>query len=132
MTRRPDRAGFTLLEAVVAVAIMGLAVGGTIMAFVTADQVTRNQNPTDYAEAAGYAQQTAEQFRNHIYAGASLLPTTWTDQPLPSPPLPPSPSILRQGATRLYRVTSEDCDGVGGVGDCYAIEVKVSWTKPSG
>ena len=133
--------GFTLLEAVAALAIMVLAIGGTLMAFVTAERVTRNQNQPDYAEASGYAQQTAEHFRNRIdddpaTPAFTTGPTWQLDQPLPSPPAPPSPSILRQGATRQYRLTREDCD-VNGVIDllvdkCYAIEVKVSWTKPSG
>lgn len=128
--------GFTLLELVAALVVMVLAIGGTLTAFLTADRVSQHHNQTAYAEASGYAQQTAERFRNRIAADSPWrtggLPSGWQDDAFAGQaPEPPSPSIRRQGATRRYRVTPQDCDRVGGVGDCYAIEVKVCWDDPA-
>ena len=38
-------------------------------------------------------------------------------------------SILTGGARRCYRVASQDCDGVGGAGDCLSVQVNVCWNS---
>ncbi|MBI3010979.1 MAG: prepilin-type N-terminal cleavage/methylation domain-containing protein [Candidatus Omnitrophica bacterium] len=135
-------AGFSLVEVLVASAVGAVVVGGSMMAFVAASRMMQTQNTPAFSEAAGYAQQTLEKYRNMIacdspwfVAGTCLpsasLPTTWTEDPLPLSGSGGTESFLSTGAKRCYRVTSQDCDGASGVGDCFAVEAQVCWNGAS-
>lgn len=128
--------GFTLLEIVAASVTIAVVTSGTFMAYVAASRMTRAQNEPGVAEANLYARETIERFRNLIACDSPWfdlttcnpsagLPTAWTADPLPVSA--GSQSILNTGASRCYRVTSQDCDGIGGVDDCLAVEVRVCW-----
>ena len=129
--------GFSLLEVLVASVITLVVVVGTAAAFVTAARMTRAQSNTGNIEAAGYARETVERFRNMIacdspwFDPATCAPTSipagWQPDPLPG--AAGSESILATGMLRCYRVTQQDCDGVGGVGDCLAVEARVCWNN---
>ena len=112
--------------------IVFLSAGGVMTMAATATRVTRTHNTQTSAEAVGYARQTLERFRNRIAADSPWItggpPVGWQDDPLPNMPQLP-PSILSAGAARKYRVTPQDCDGVGGPGDCFSVEVKVCWNQ---
>jgi len=129
MSRRPG--GYTLVEVVVASFLASVVAGGTMMAFVTAARMTQRQGDVRFAEASGLAQQTVEKFRNYVEAGqpwlTSKAPLGWCLDQLPSSVVAGTESILKMSARRCYRVTPEDCDGVGGPGDCYALQVAVCW-----
>ena len=133
--------GFTITEVLIASLIAAVVAGGTMMSFVTAARITRAKSNVGTAEASNYARETAEKYRNYIAcdspwfnattcAPTGGLPTTWQEDALPAPdPLANSESILIGGASRRFCVTAKDCDGggVGGPGNCYAIQVKVCW-----
>lgn len=130
-------AGFTLIEVMAASAIAAVVASGTMMAFVAAARMSRAPYTYASAEASGYAQQTLEQFRNEVATDSTFLSSkagaTWWTHALP--PAGSTESILNMGgvpARRCYRVTAEDCDGVGGAGDCYAMQAKVCWRSLAG
>ncbi len=137
--------GFTMLEVLVASIVGALIAGGTMMAFVTAARISRNETGPDSAEASAYARETLERLRNDVAADPSPswfqanAGLGWQPDTIPLPPAPgdcptagKNQSILCRGpVTRRYKVTAEDCDGVGGTGDCYAVSVKVCWDDPA-
>ena len=90
-----------------------------------------------HVEASGYAEQTLERFRNMIACdtggGGEWFDTTCAATALPAGVADPLPigSELPGGATRTHTVVPADCDGVGGVGDCFRVIVNVTWTPPS-
>ena len=126
-----QRLGFTLIEVLIGSVIASVVAGGTMMAFVTAARITRRQNAVALAEDSSYAESTLERLRNDVAADEVLLstkaasPSTWWCDNLPISG--GSESILGLNTKRVYRVRAEDCDGVGGPGDCYALQVKVCW-----
>src|SRR3989338_992801 len=129
--------GFTLIEVMAASTIAAVVASGTMMAFVAAARMSRIHNSGALAEDSDFAQETLEGLYNHIATDdttfADEAGSTWHNDPLPPVPAPGtnSESILwRTPTSRRYRVTSEDCDGVGGPGDCYAVTVKVCWNDP--
>lgn len=141
MRSRPLGRGFTLIEVLVASAIGAVVAGGSVMAVVAASRMLRAQSGSGSAEAAQYAQQTLERFRNMIACnspwfnpatcatalGPGGLPTAWTTDPLPAV-TPGTVSILNTASPkRCYRVTEQNCDGVGGPGDCFNVEAQVCW-----
>ena len=143
MTRARDCAGFTFIEMLVASVIAAVVAGGTMAAFVTAGKITRAHNAGSFAEAEGYALQTAEQFRNMIscaqpadlnawFDGSANclptlnIPTAWTTAQLP-PGGGTTKTIQNSAAVRRYRVTEADCDEDGAAGDCLQMSVKVCW-----
>ena len=130
--------GFTLMEILAASVIASVVAGGTLAAYVAAARMTRAQSNTGNAEAAVYARETAERFRdmiacdgNWFTADAACAPTPampggWTADPLPA--AGGTQSILVTGARRCYRVVPQDCDG-GGAGDCFQVDVRVCWNN---
>ena len=135
--------GFTFIELMMASVIATVIAGGTMAAFVTAAKIMREQDVGAYAEANGYAVQAAEQFRNKVgcaqtgelnawfdgspaCAPTGNIPSTWTTAPLPSGG-GTTETIQNDNAVRKYCVVPADCDGVGGVGDCLTVYVKVCW-----
>jgi len=124
-----------LSEVLIASLIVALIAAGTMMAFVAAARMTRAQSNPGVSEATGYVRETAEKFRNYIActppwfdtACAPTLPGGWQADPLPVGG--GSNSILSTPSRRCYQVTPQDCDGVGGVGDCFAIEVRMCWNN---
>lgn len=132
------QAGFTLAELLIGSLIGTVVAGGTMMAFVTATRLNRQQGNPQLVEASLLAQQTIERYRNHMAcdgpwfdpatcAANASLPTAWTSDLLPAPASGGSETMLGPGAKRQFCVTQEDCDGVGGVGDCFAVQVRVCW-----
>ena len=119
------RSGFTLLEVVLAAVIGSVIAGGTMIAFVTALNISHRASGT--SEAAHLAQQTIERFRNRIACddgwfdpatcAASGLPAGWQ----PDGGLPPAITA------RDYQVTA----GCNGEPDCVTVQVRVQWTPPS-
>lgn len=132
------RAGFTLIEIIASSAIAAVVASGTMMAFVTAARLARAQNSTRVAEATDFAQQTLERFRNRVATDDTavfpdLAGAGWQIDPLPPLPLPGTNSeslLWRTPTSRRYQVTSQDCDGDGTAGDCYAVTVRVCWDDP--
>jgi prepilin-type N-terminal cleavage/methylation domain-containing protein len=59
MTENPPPSGFTLLETLVALAILGLALGSSLSVF--GDTLTRSRHAAMEAQAAGVAQTLLEQ-----------------------------------------------------------------------
>lgn len=128
--------GFTLIEVMMAGVISALVAGGTMAAFVTAARITRVQNNPSTTEAVGYARDTVDHLRNMVacdpgqwYAGAGCtpaLPAGWVAEPIGFG-AGGSESILNGPTRRCYRAQPADCDGVGGAGDCVAVEVRVCW-----
>ena len=132
-------AGFTLIEVLVASAIGAVVAGGSVMAVVAASRMLRAQSGSGSAEAAQYAQQTLERFRNMIACSPPWfdavtcapviapggLPTGWTNDPLPLA-TPGTETILTTVSKRCYKVTPQDCDGAPG-NDCFNVEAQVCW-----
>lgn len=133
--------GFTLIEVLVASAIGAVVAGGSVMAVVAASRMLRAQSGSGSAEAAQYAQQTLERFRNMIACNSSWFnPATcvpvlgppmdgnWITDPWdPPPPRPGVDSILNTAnPKRCYRVQPLDCDGVVG-SDCFTVQAQVCW-----
>lgn len=124
--------GFTLIELIAAAALVSVIAGGTMIAFVTALNISRRTSSS--SEAAHLIQQTTERFRNRVACDdawfdpatcntSGALPTAWTaDAVVPAPPIP---------TTRTYRVLPADCDGDGTAGDCLMVQTRVQWTPPS-
>ncbi len=131
-----SRRGMTLVEVVIASVVGALVAGGTMLAFVMAMNMTR-QGSADEAEAMFYTEQTLERFRNRM-----ACDDPWFDparcssngaagpDTLPTPPPNVNSSLLREQAVRDYEIVPEDCDGVGGPGDCYRVTARVQWTPP--
>ncbi len=111
--------------------------------------MTRAPGNSGTVEAGGYARETAERFRACVAcdqtivpaicnggwftedaacAPTAALPVAWTSDPLPGAAAG-TESILTGGARRCYRVASQDCDGVGGAGDCLSVQVNVCWNS---
>ena len=122
--------GTSLIEVLVGSVIGAVLVAGLMAAFLTALRVSEHGGGN--TEAASLAQQTLERFRNEIACG----PGSWFDvacNPSALPANAPDPlggGALYGSGTRSYTVTPADCDGVGGVGDCFKVVAKVSWTQP--
>ena len=126
-----DRRGFTLIEILVAGVIGSVITSGIFAAYVAAARMMGGANSAEYVEAANFGQQTLERLRNEVAADSTWFTnqagTGWQADPdllvgggsrsIVNPP----------GATRMMCVLAEDCDGVGGAGDCYAVRVRVCW-----
>ncbi len=146
------RAGMTLFEVIVAAVIVLLVVGGTMMAFLTASQMTR-RGSTTHTEAAFYAQQTMERLRNKVACRQTTAvppetpqdawndancqfdpPTGWIPDTLPTGGPPGSITNPAYSATREYRVEPWDCTNNTSVPpyDCYRVTTKIQWTSPGG
>lgn len=131
------RQGLTLVEVVIASLVASIVAGGTMMAFVASTRMTTSQDLMTNAEASALAQEAVEQFRNRVAADDTWLAdqaalTTnngWVAEPLPA--TGGTESKLNVGAKRCYRVRAADCDGVGGAGDCYAVQSRVCWNNVS-
>lgn len=115
--------GVTLVEVLVGGLIGSVLVAGVMSAFLTAIRINRLGDT--HAEAAALAQQELEKFRNNVacddpvlFSGACTAGSTSGSETLPS------------GETRTYTIDPADCDGVGGVGDCFKVVSKVTWTPP--
>ena len=132
--------GLTLVEVVIASLVASIVAGGTLMAFVASTRMTTSQDLMANAEASALAQETVEQFRNRVTANpadvmwwqtqAALTANDgWVAEPLPA--TGGTASKLNAGAKRCYRVRAADCDGVGGAGDCYAVQSRVCWNDVS-
>ena len=143
------RSGMTLVEIIVAAVLTALVAGGTMIAFVTAAKMSR-RGGSSQAEAAFYAQQTVEKFRNKVacrqpsesapqtdpqnpagdtWFNASCqsdAPTGWQEDALPTGA---APSITGLGAQREYEVVpgGDDFDNDGRP-DYYRVTSKVTWT----
>ena len=142
---RPQRAhhgchGFTLVEVIIASLVVAVVAGGTMMAFIASANMTgpysmsRPQDLPTLAEANALAQQTIESLRNDVeMVGATESPVLatkaasglWYCAPLPAG----GTASQLTGAARRYRVVLADCDGVGGAGDCYAVQSQVCWNQ---
>ncbi len=136
--RTGQRKGFTLIEIIAAAALAAVIAGGSMFALVAAARMMRKGDTPATAEASGYAQQTIEKFRNMIAcdspwftpgtcAPSGGMPTTLVSDPLPAAAAGDTESILHLGATRCYKVTSQDCDAGASPDDCFEIEVHVCW-----
>ena len=131
--------GFTLVEVLVATLLAAVVAGGTMMAYVTAARMAGGPATSASAEAAGYAQQTLEKFRNLVAANDPTYTTwlstnagpAWHGDAIVGGGGSDSIQNMGAGARRCFRVTPEDCDGVGGVGDCHAVQVRVCWNDVS-
>ena len=126
--------GFTMVEMLASSLIAAVVTGGTFMAFVTAARIHRIANTPSLVEATILAQETLERHRNEVFVGSTLFSrNTWqSENPTSNGG---SESILTMNgvqAKRCYRVIPEDCDGIGGTGDCYAVQVKVCWNDLTG
>ena len=143
------RPGMTLVEIIVAAVLTALVAGGTMIAFVTAAKMSKHGGSAQ-AEAAFYAQQTVERFRNKVACrqpgedapGANPAnlpgdtwfdgncqqgaPVGWQDDALPNNA---APSITGLGAQREYEVVPVDIDG-DAQPDVYQVTSKVTWTAP--
>ena len=131
--RHRSERGASLIEVLVGSVIGAVLVAGLMAAFLTALRIS--ESGSGNVEAASLAQQTLERFRNMIACGQSN-PVEWFDTSCNATSLPPPnwPDPLAGGAmyggTRVYTVTPDDCDGVGGAGDCFKVVATVSWTQP--
>ena len=127
--------GFTMIELLMATVILTVAIAGIMAARVTVSQIMRNQRNVSFAEASGYAQQTAERFRNDIAcdsgwfdANCDVDPAAlpgWTADPLPAGG---SESIMTIDPTakRCYRVVPAPA-GSCGTESCLQMDVRVCW-----
>lgn len=132
--RAVGRAGFTLMEVIMASVIASLVAGGTLAAFIAAARMTARQGSPAYAEAGGFAQQTLERIRNAVAADDTWFQTqaaigTWIADALPGGG--GSESIQALPAKRCYLVTPRDCDALPG-NDCYSVSVQVCWRDFTG
>lgn len=123
--------GLTLVEVVIASLVASIVAGGTLMAFVASTRMTTAQDLMTNAEASALAQQKIEEFRNHVAEDDNWLATEatkgWVVQTLPGGGGTESNLNPGPNARYCYRVTAEDCDGVGGTGDCHAVQTSVCW-----
>ena len=123
MDTTPTNHGLTLIEVLVAMVILGVLAGGTLMVLLTAIQISKQAGLSQ--STIFLAQQTTERLRNKIACRqlGEAASDTWYDG---SPTCDPTPPVGVQtdvvtGAT--YEVTPVDCDGVGGPGDCLQLQV---------
>ena len=135
--RLRNQAGMTLAEVIMAALVVAVIAAGTMMAMVAAAQMIgplssgEASDLPSLGEASQLAQQTIESNRNQVeQVGATNSPNLatlndgqWHCQ---APPAVGTASSLT-GAVRRFRVTPADCDGVGGAGDCYAVQSQVCW-----
>ena len=124
--------GMTLAEVLVASVTVAVLAGGTMTSFLAAVRIS--EKGAGLVEAANYGQQTLERLRNKIACGEGT-PGEWFSPAcapavLPNNQADPLPPGALYGGSRTYTVTSQDCDGVGGAGDCFKVVVKVAWTLP--
>ena len=131
--------GLTLVEVVIASLIASIVTGGTMMALVASTRMTASQDLGTYAEASALAQETIEEYRNEVATTSTWLQVQaaitandgWVAKLLP-PSVGGTESKLNAATSkRCYRVRAADCDGVGGVGDCYAVQSRVCWNNVS-
>ena len=130
-----------MIEVLIAAAITAVIAGGALAAYVASSRMMGQQNSPASAEAAGFAQQTIERYRNMIAcdspwfnpatctAGAGL-PTTWTSDALPSSAAAGSESILQHtpAPKRCYLVQPlAACTAGAGTPDCFQLQAKVCW-----
>jgi prepilin-type N-terminal cleavage/methylation domain-containing protein len=128
--------GYTMLEILFSTVIISVVMGGILSARLTAGQIQRSQRNVSFAEASGYAQQTAERFHNDMACDnaalfdancdvdAPALPG-WTADPMPGGG---SESIMTidPAARRCWRML-EAPPGTCGAAECIQVEVKVCW-----
>lgn len=142
--KRLGRGGFTLVEILTSSLITATVAGGTLMAFVAAERMQMGEeNPATAMESSGLAREVLEGLRNRVAADDGFFQaaaaTGWTDAAAsPAPSQFPNPVAATAGINsivnmppgpfkRCYKVTSEDCDGNGTAGDCYAVNAQVCW-----
>jgi hypothetical protein len=127
------------LELLVASVVSVVVAGGTFMAFVAAARMRGEESNPATAEAAAYAQQTVERFRNRVACQGSpwfdpacnpTLPAGWQSDPFVGGG--GTESILTGPARRCYQVQPFDCDGDGTDGDCLQMDVTVCWGDLTG
>jgi hypothetical protein len=119
----------TLIEVLVGSVIGSVLVAGLMAAFLTALRVSGRG--TGGTEAGSYAQETLERFRNRIACDDVWFgPPCNFLAPVAAADALPGGALYGPGASRTYTITPEDCDGVGGAGDCFKVVTKVSWTQP--
>jgi len=124
MNKMPAGHGFTLIEALVAMVILSLVAGGTLLVFLTAVRISKQ---TGMNQATIFlAQQTTERFRNKIACRqlGEAASDTWYDGSAACSAAAPAGQQTDPVTGATYEVTPLDCDGVGGVGDC--LEMKVT------
>ena len=133
LIQNPQR-GLTLVEVVVAAVIGALVAGGTLMAFVMAQQLT--QIASTQVESVYHAQQTVDRFRTRIACRQvgetsdawlneecnAMTPFTKTD----TLPTDSSGSVI----SREYEVVPVDLDPPDGKVDYFKVVTKVTW-KPA-
>ena len=128
--------GVTLLEILIGSLITAVAVGGTMLAYVTALRIAREG--IYIGESTAFVVQTMERFRSRMACddawlnpatcgpGAGL-PAVWTADGLPGGA---QGSALPQGS-RQYQVTAGPDDfNADGIPDYYQVMAKVSWVAP--
>ena len=130
-----DARGFTLVEVLVASVIASVVAGGTLASYVAAARMMRAQSNPASGEAAGYAQDTIERYRNSVACDnaawfnpancAPALPAGWQADLLPGGG--GTDSILNTGARRCFRLTPQNCDTNPADNDCIQIDVQVCW-----
>lgn len=134
--------GISLLEILISAVVFSIVVAGAMAALVSALKIARDA--TMVTEAAAFAQQTIERFRNRVacddpWVGASpdcetlTLPNVWTVDPDTLPtglPVGPLGSSL-PGGLRQYKVSPVE-EGIlaDSAPDCIQVMVKVQWTPP--
>lgn len=133
---RQGERGFTMIELLMAMVIMSISVGGILMARITSARMMRSQRNVSFAEASGYAQQSAERNRNDIACdngawfdaacdiNAVGLPG-WTPDPMPAGGSE-SLMTLDPAARRCRRVVPAP-GGTCGAADCVQVDVVVCW-----
>ena len=112
----------TLIEILMALVVLAVLAGGTLMAFVTAIRISRASGT---GQATIFlAQQTAERFRNKIACNqGEPASDTWYDGTAACDAAPPVGPQIDPVTGATYEVTPVDCDGVGGPGDCLQVQV---------
>lgn len=124
MNKMPASHGFTLIEVLVAMVILGILAGGTLLVFVTAIQISKETGANQTIIFS--AQQTAERFRNKIACRqlGETASDTWYDGSAACNAAAPAGPQTDPVTGATYEVTPVDCDGDGTVGDC--LEMKVT------
>lgn len=125
--------GMTLLETLIASAILSASVAGTMSAFVTAIRIQQVQNGPAGAEGAAYGELWLEQNRNHVAfddawfsnnIGAPFGVPAWPSFNQAKDNDPATPGNIK----RRYKIQQVDCDGDGAPDPrCYSMAVRVCW-----